>query len=456
MEEERTQAPPGSGKKFPARGFLFWVFFVAFVLGGMSSGALALARVVDSSDLPGGSLAARILPLDLLTGKGDPTTAPDWNNRERINILILGIDRRPDELDDQPTRTDTILVLTLDPFSNTAGMLSIPRDLWVPIPLNKNRVIQGRVNTAYVEGILSDYPGGGVALARETIQYNFGIRIHYHVVVDFDGFERMVDAVGGVTVDVKTALVDSQYPTPNYGTMRVYIPAGEQHLNGEQALQYARSRHQDSDFGRIQRQQQVVMAVRKRLLELDALPRIPAFWSEFQGSVNTDLNLGDIIRLARVAKGIDENSIVSRAVEGPYVSDFVGYDGASLLMPVRARIRDLVNDVFPDYRKEQEAARIQVLNGTATPGLASRTARQLKDLGFEQVIVGDAERHQATTEIMNLSGKDYTAYLVASSLRVPRDRVKNGGNAGANGDGSAGGAAGEPVDIQVILGDDAR
>ncbi|MBI2888184.1 MAG: LCP family protein [Chloroflexi bacterium] len=444
MEYPQSEAGPTSGAGFPVKAFLFWLFFLAFVAGGFYSGVLSLPRVLSWVDaVAAGSLGQRPLPFNLFPS--NPDLAPDWNNRERVTILIMGVDRRPDEGRDAPARTDTMMVVTLDPFSRSAGMLSIPRDLWVPIPLKSGSVIQDRVNTANVYGEIYSYPGGGPALAKETVQYNLGVRIHYYVVIDFDGFQRIVDALGGLTMDVPAPLTDYEYPTPDYGTMRIHIPAGMQHFDGERALWYVRSRHQDSDFGRMHRQQQFLMALRERVFQLDALPRLPQLWAEFRDAVRTDLSLTEILTLAGIAREIGSEDILSRSLEFPYVSATITTDGASILLPNRSKMREVMDEVFADVRRVEEAARIEVLNGTTTPGLAARMARQLQSYGLDNVTTGDADGLYKLTEIRNLSGKNYTANLLASLLHVSRDRVKSQAR-----------EDGETVDIRLVLGEDAR
>jgi LCP family protein required for cell wall assembly len=394
-------------------------------------------------DLPG-NLTQLIIPV---LGPGSSPDAPDWRNKERVNVLVMGIDRRPDEKFEDPVRTDVMMLVSVDPHSQTASMLSVPRDLWVPIPLPNGQKVEERINAANVVGVMRNHPGGGPQLAKETFQYNLGVRVHYYVMIDFEGFEKIIDTLGGVDIRVEQTIIDNLYPTKNYGIQRITIPAGDQHLDGERALQYARSRHQDSDFGRMKRQQQVMLAAREKLLRLDMLPKLPQLWGEFQESVRTDMSLGDVLALARVAKEIPVESISGRTLEPPAVVPFQGYDGASLLLPQRERIRDVVEDMFFDSRKEQ-GARIEVLNGTRTPGLAAQTATQLKNYGFENVTIGDASGGPyRETQVVNFSGKGYTATLVANLLGVPKGKVKTEGALPLPGGGDA-------VDIRIILGQD--
>ncbi|MSQ27922.1 MAG: LytR family transcriptional regulator [Dehalococcoidia bacterium] len=442
LTEPQPVSPGSRGRRV-----LFWIISAAFIAGGIVAGAMAIPNafgVVGSASL---NLAQQLLPV------GNPANPlaqePDWKNLERVNILLMGVDRRPDEGTGAMTRTDTMMVLTYDPFSKTAGLLSIPRDTYVPIPIRPGFVLQDRINTATVYGEVYKYPGGGLELARDAVQYNLGVHIHYYVMVDFDAFRKLIDTLGGVDVDVPVALVDNFYPTDNYDIKRISIPAGSQHLDGERALQYARSRHQDSDFGRIQRQQQVMRAARAKLIQLDVLPKLPQLWLDFKDSVQTDMPLGAIVKLAAAGRDLGEDGIIGRSLDaaGGYVTPVTTADGASILVPNRAKMREVMAEVFFDVRKEQEGARIELLNGTGTPGLAAKTARQLEAYGFDHIAIGDAGSYDhQVTEILNLTGKGYTANLVATALKLPRARVRE----------ASGEAATLPtvVDLRIILGDD--
>ena len=194
---------------------------------------------------------------------------------ERINVLLLGIDRRGGK--GWGYRTDTIIIVTVDPVQKTAGMLSIPRDLQVSIPGNGD----DRINTANVWGYNNDYPGGGPALLKRTIETNFGIPIDYYIMADFQAFVEIIDTLGGIDVSVPTTLHDTKYPDPKPGDLyafkTVHFDPGWQHMNGTRALEYARSRMSTSDFDRAKRQQLILVAIRDRALSLNLLPRLPSW-----------------------------------------------------------------------------------------------------------------------------------------------------------------------------------
>jgi LCP family protein required for cell wall assembly len=176
---------------------------------------------------------------------------PRWTREERPTFLVLGIDRRPDE---QLARTDSILLANVDLSGRRGTVISVPRDLVVSIP----GYYADRINGVYALGESEKRPGGGLGLLRETIERNFGVRVDHHVVVDFSCFRGTVDALGGVQVSVPERIYDPYYPTEDYGYKVVRFEPGPQWLNGERALEYARTRYGDTDFGRMRRQQQLL------------------------------------------------------------------------------------------------------------------------------------------------------------------------------------------------------
>jgi LCP family protein required for cell wall assembly len=265
--------------------------------------------------------------------------APEWTDKGRVNVLLLGSDHRDGAGD--LSRTDTIIVVTLDPASHTAGMLSLPRDLWVAIPGYGNE----RINAAYALGENAKQ-GGGPDLARKTVEQLIGVPIQHYALVGFSGFEKLVDQVGGVVVDVERPIRDDEYPDGNYGLRRIYFQPGLQRLDGETALWYVRSRHADSDFGRARRQQQFLLALRHQALQLNLLPKAPAILGNLAGSIQTDLRATDILSLARVAKDVDTSRLVNRVVDETMTTHWVTPAGAQVEVPNKAAVKRLVQEVF--------------------------------------------------------------------------------------------------------------
>ncbi|MBI2848818.1 MAG: LCP family protein [Chloroflexi bacterium] len=317
--------------------FLSISFFIAFLWAIIGGGG-------NSASAPLTNLPIGLPGVDSL---------PQWSGKERVNLLLLGTDQRPDERG-QPSRTDTMLVVTIDPRNKTAGLLSIPRDLWASIPLGKQGgTLEGKITTAHFYGDLYKYPGGGIALAKKAVEQNLGINIQYAARVDFDSFERIIDTLGGVMVDVETPLKDDEYPTPDYGTKRIFIPAGLQHLNGEKALEYVRSRHQDSDFGRMKRQQQVILSIREKALQLNLLPVLPKLINDFKDAIVTDLSPVDMLALARLGKDIDHQKIVMRSIDTCCVAPILTIQGEEALLINKAQLGKVIKEIFSDSTDEK-------------------------------------------------------------------------------------------------------
>jgi anionic cell wall polymer biosynthesis LytR-Cps2A-Psr (LCP) family protein len=293
-------------------------------------------------------------------------------------------------------------------------------------------------------------------LAKKTVQYTLGVPIHYYVRINFEGFEKLVDTLGGITVDVEEAIHDDRYPDANYGYMTIDIPAGVQHMDGKTALQYARARHGGSDFTRARRQQQVITAIRDKAFSLNIpLTKIPEMLRIAGDSVQTDLGLNEMYTLAKLGREILGDSIQGAVIDETMTTPQITPDGAHVLIPNRASIREVVGELFGGpmptdvatrSEKEviaQEAARIEVQNGTLTPGLAQRTADYLKGLGYPVVAFSNATRSDyANTLIIDYSGKTSTVGLLAKRLNVASENIRQ----------EAGTQSG--VDIRVVLGRD--
>ena len=214
------------------------VGFVAFTALGSIFGRPAASAPAGATPSPAGSLSLSQLSA--------------WRGTDRINVLVLGIDQRPKE-DPNVARSDTMILLTLDPVAKTAGMLSIPRDLYVPLP---NRNTQDRINVAHALG--------GPKYAMQTVEYNFGVPVQYYVRFNFNAVIKIVDLLGGIDVYNEEDINDLSYPDFFFGYDPFNLKAAWQHLDGAMALKYARTRHGSSDFFRMRRQQQVVFALRAK------------------------------------------------------------------------------------------------------------------------------------------------------------------------------------------------
>jgi LCP family protein required for cell wall assembly len=347
--------------------------------------------------------------------------AQTWTGTDRVTILVMGIDRRVGE-EERGYLTDTMLLVTIDPVARTAAMLSIPRDLWVEIP----GFGENTINTANRSGDWYDYPGGGPALAVKTVQHNLGVSINYYVRLDFTAFETFIDAIGGVDVYNEVEIDDPNYPNGSYGFEPFFLPAGPQHLSGHDALRYARTRHNGSDIDRAARQQEVVMAVRERVLSLDMLPGLilqaPSLFQTLNESIWTDLSLDQMVSLALMAQDIPRENIRSAVIGYEYVQEGVTDTGKEVLIPLRDKIRELRDELFTsssvlapaDPANEPaliaaEAARLQVLNGAGVEDLACRTQEWLVSQGLNALNCDTADRSDyLSTVIVDYTGKPYT------------------------------------------------
>jgi LCP family protein required for cell wall assembly len=273
-----------------------------------------------------------VLALAVVVGAGAPPRT----------VLLFGLDLRPDEqAAGLAGHTDTIAVLALAPPGG-ATLVSFPRDLWVDIPGYGEQ----RLNVAYPLGAQGGDPADGAALLGRTLASEFGLAPERWARVDFRGFADLVDALGGVDVVVPRTLVDDHYPTEDYGTRRLVIPAGPQRFDGDAALAYVRTRAPDSDFGRIERQQQVLLALRARALTPDGLPRLPGALMALSRSVASNLSLPETLALLRTLATLPREQFRALTIGPDLAPPATGPGGAAVLMPRTAAIRQALADVL--------------------------------------------------------------------------------------------------------------
>lgn len=290
-----------------------------------------------------GTIPLETLSPDLPTPTPFPTI-PAIDD-ERVTVLIMGIDRRPGE----PfiSRTDTMMIASINTEDETISLLSVPRDLYVVIP----GYGRDRINTAFVYGSGGSNPAGGAALAMQTIEYNLGVHIDHYLMVDFSAFVDTIDLLGGIDVYVPYDINDPTYPSMDYGYDPLYIPAGQQHFDGEMALKYARTRHQDNDFYRAQRQQQILFAIRSKVLGLGAtemLRQAPTIYGRVKEGIRTDMSLEQMLQLALAAKDIEDDAITSRVLDYDYVTSYQTPAGASVLVLINEAAEPLIKELFID------------------------------------------------------------------------------------------------------------
>ncbi len=405
------------------------------VLGLVATTLIVTYGTIYRESTPWAALATRIFAPIARVQPPFPTPvgeepAPVWTGNERLNVLVLGIDTRDGDRTTQ--NTDTMIVMSLDPLNRTAAMLSIPRDIYI----NKPGTYQGKINGAFATG--------GPDLTRRVVNDLLGIRIHSYALVNFEAFNRIVNGVGGVIVDVKRPLRDETYPTADYGVERVNIAPGPQLMFGETALKYARSRHDTNDYSRARRQQDVLAALRVKLSTPQALRTLPTLMSGVGTTIETDFDPANVLPLARTATGIESGSITSEVLypcggDYPHCELTFDNEGGFYLMPDVAKIRDLAAALFYDPKVRQEGARVEVQNTGALNTVAKQVADRLEARAFGVSAVTDGATARSAVVLRN-PGKRYTAEQLRTQLGLPIETA----------DGSGG------PDIVVRIGNDFR
>ena len=369
------------------------------------------------------------------TTSGQPAVAPTSqasvrSNSQQLNVVLLGSDKRPRS---GAWRTDSMIIVSVDMKSNIVRLLSIPRDLWVYIPGHG----YNRINTADLWGELAK-KGGGPERVKQTIQHNLGIPIHYYVRIDFQGFINIINTVGGIDVDVDC-------PLPDIG-----LSAGMHHMNGRQALRYARSRKSTNDFDRGRRQRKVLMALWDQALTLDIIPKLPQLWRNMADSFQTDLSLEQVINLAYVGAQLKPQRIISKAIGPSLVQGWVTPQGAQVLLPREDRMRSMLESFYAPLDASRLDAsnkvQVRVLNGSQRREAEQLAAAALRWEGYKVVGTGVAEsRNHAQTSILVYTGKVAEAQGVAQYLKIPASAVQDV-------TGTQSPPGGQAIDILVTLG----
>jgi LCP family protein required for cell wall assembly len=339
--------------------WLLPVLAVGFGITILVVGLLTHAIVRDLTEAWTGTGLNPFSPIGQATGEGLPlppgvptatipipeVTPVPWDGRSRVTILLLGLDFRDWQAGVGAPRSDSMMLLSVDPISEQVSILSIPRDLWVEIP----GFTHNRINTAYSSGEGNRLPGGGPGLAMRTVESVIGVPIQYYAVVDFATFERLIDEIGGIDV-----LVRQRIKISPIGRLSRWLEAKPYHLDGAEALAYARTRKGGGgDFSRAERQQQVALAILDRVVGFDMIPllvgKAPVLYQELASGVRTNLSLNQMIALAWLAKDIQKEDIQMAVIEPPNMIGFYTRpDGAQVLRAVPDEIRKLRDRLFVD------------------------------------------------------------------------------------------------------------
>jgi len=362
-------------------------------------------------------------PSPTLSAAPTPIRGLPWDGTERLNILLIGADTREDG---QTFLTDTMITVTIDPVTKQIGFISLPRDTTqVPLPISFPAHAQlggsypSKINTLYsVARRAPDlYPGNdsqrGYTALKGALTELYSLDIKYYMAVDLAGFQEVIKTLDGVVVDVQVPVSDPHYPAEDgRGSLKLYIPAGIQHMDGAEALAYARARHETDDYDRSERQQRVITSLRQQtdLGELLAPGVLERLLSTFRQSVKTDIPPELFPRLISLAQDVDVDQRVSLTLAAPTYSTVCYPCPGTGLYELRANvpaIRSAVASIFTEtaaaaVRRERlaaEAAVVSVLNGTE--GLNTRIARiaeALDALGIDaSVPLADGGRADAPT-----------------------------------------------------------
>ncbi|MFA6098122.1 MAG: LCP family protein [Patescibacteria group bacterium] len=455
-------------KKAPVLWRPVLILFVVIILIGLGF-LTKVVLAVNSTNAESGEKVSLFDQIKHLVS--NPDTQFKGNTDDRINILLIG-NGGPGHPGSY--LADTIILASIKPSTGEVATLSIPRDLYVEIPGYGWR----KINNALAFGNESDYAGGGEAMLRDIVEKVTGLEIPYYARVDFVGFKKIVDDLEGVDVTIDNSFSDTEYPDYNYGYQFISFKKGTEHMNGERALQFVRSRHgnngEGSDFARSARQQKVLLAIKNKFFSLNTFlnpNKIVSILNDIGDHNTINMEIWEIVKLGKIVQNTDSNKIISKnletGAEGLLISSTT-QDGAYILTPKSgdyAEIQSLAKNIFDVNLIQKENARIEIQNGTKEAGLATKTGDKLKGLDYNIVKIGNSSlaTQQETTTIYDLSGGTKTNTLlglkktlnakISSSLpgfMTNSDLTYDSLNA-ANGNAQANG---EDIDILIIIGTD--
>jgi LCP family protein required for cell wall assembly len=455
-EDESFRPPekPAPARRKPrrrTRSLVLKVVLAVFLLAGCSSFAFVGARLYRlytfAQSVTGKALPTIVVP----TNVPQATALPgDLSHVPAFNLLLLGSDNDSKPQFKNAVLTQTDIVVRIDLAHHKITMVSIPRDLYITSDagvLHKLDEISGAETDGATDPLNAKLHG--FAHTAATIEADFGIPINAFAWVGLDGFIKVIDTVGGVDVDVLHPIIDDQYPkdVDNNGNpfayQRLYIPAGPQHLDGLTALEYVRSRHSDGalDFGRSQRQQSVLIALKKKLDNPAILTQLDQIANDLEGSVLTSLTIPQILWMANWAKGLPSSAIAQKVLSVPQYGRLANIPPGctttceSVIEPNWAAIKQVVRQIFPDavaqidlsklsaadaQTVQKEGARILIENGSGVTGLASKLATILKNDGFNVAGTRNADRLYLATQLEQFNAKTAgTAGILGQRLGVP-------------------------------------
>ena len=445
------------------RGVIFWggmllVAIFVFVFARSFTACWQLTALPGTPPSTCGGAAVNLVGTPVLNAQGTPMVNipptpevavpevqyPQWDGGSRINIVFFGLRGTNASISegDCPHCTDTIMVLTVDPITKTAGMLSIPRDMWVNIP----GFGYSRINTAWTDGEGAKLPGGGPGLAMQTVSQFIGVPIQYYIQVDFGTFVSFINEIGGIDVyynEPVTLLLD---PLGNGKDHFKVTCCGIRHMDGQRALAFARCRDvsqgcSDGDTGRAKRQQEVIIAIRNKVFSPEYFTKLmsqaPQLYNIFSEGIHTNMSLSDAIKLAALAKDIPLEQIKQGVIGNDMVSFAnvtLGGLPASIYKPIPDKIRVLRDEIFtssgpvspiaqgdPVALMKADAARIRVTNNTYTADLDGRTGNFLISQGMQVTERGTPTGASNQTVIVVYSPKLYALRYLISTFGIKSD-----------------------------------
>jgi LCP family protein required for cell wall assembly len=444
-------------ERFPVRQLIFWSLALVSAVGlfNFVRTFTICWRLTSLPGIPPATCAGGpVQPLEapvIVPGKNtpEPTSTPEpsesedveyptWDGSSRINILFVGFRGGDPIKGDCPFCTDTLILLTVDPTTKTAGMLSIPRDMWVNIP----GFGFSRINTAWTLGRGSKLPGGGPALTMKTISHFIGVPVDYYVQVDFDTFVDVINLLGGVDVyNEETIVLDPMAHGRDFPKTKITC-CGIRHLDGRTALAYSRCRHieqgcKDGDIGRAKRQQKVIFGIRDKVLDPEnfskLLAQAPYLYNLFSAGIHTNMSLIEAVKLAVLANDIPREKIRNGVIDDSMLSFgnvILGGQKASIMKPLPDKIRVLRDEIFtsngpvgplaqgdPAALMLADGARIRLLNGTTNALLEDQTANYLSGQGLLVTELGNTKAPSRTTIVL-YSPKLYTLRFLVTVFGI--------------------------------------
>ncbi len=460
---EKDKQQKNTRKKISRVVFIFALLFFVFVAFGQLKGAFGNQNVNDPNIYDPTTLETKKPEgfFQKITHIFKPEPKLDGQKDDRINILLLGMGGLGH---DGPFLTDTMILASIKPSTSQVAMVSIPRDLGVKIPGHG----WNKINHANAFGE-ADNPGDGAKLAVTVVEDTFDVEIPYYIRVDFKAFAEIVDVVGGVKIDVERSFTDIEYPDINDTYQTVRFQKGIETMDGDRALQYARSRHgnnhEGSDFARAKRQQKVILALKEKLTSFQTLAnpiKLSGIIKSLGSHMQTNLSFSDIISFIRLAKDMEmiklSSTVIDSSQDGFLNSGFTK-EGAFILKPKTGNFDDInkmIDEVFviveetPDTTPNQDIpaltpAKVEVLNGTWQAGMAARIRQRLINKEVTVSNIGNTNERPISQSgiyvVSDISAPDVLEIL-KNSLGIPVKQTIPEGE-----------AATSTTDILIILGE---